>query len=202
MGSPLNLTRQDEKRLKILAVAEETFLEKGFHAASMSDIARKAGISTPHLYNFYENKAAIALSVQEKMAEETFTLLTGAMNSEPEEQEKFIKHLLDPRRASLTLTMMTEATRNPVVMERVVENGEKLMTQLREHYHIKEDDEDRLFRLEVSMRLFLGISIGSVFCGIVEGGKLRNILMEINRWLVDNKSETNCLNGEEKTNAV
>lgn len=52
------------------------------------------------------------------------------------------------------------------------------------------------------MRLFLGISIGSVFCGIVEGGKLRNILMEINRWLVDNKSETNCLNGEEKTNAV
>ena len=199
MGCPPKLTRQDEKRLKILAAAEETFLEKGFHAASMSDIARKAGISTPHLY---ENKAAIALSVQEKMAEETFTLLTGAMNSEPEEQEKFIKHLLDPRRASLTLTVMTEATRNPVVMERVVENGEKLMTQLRAHYHIKEDDEDRLFRLEVSMRLFLGISIGSVFCGIVEGGKLRNILMEINRWLVDNKSETNCLNGEEKTNAV
>ncbi len=32
MGSPLNLTRQDEKRLKILAAAEETFLEKGFHA--------------------------------------------------------------------------------------------------------------------------------------------------------------------------
>lgn len=52
MGSPPNLTRQDEKRLKILAAAEETFLEKGFHAASMSDIARKAGISTPHLYNF------------------------------------------------------------------------------------------------------------------------------------------------------
>lgn len=87
MGSPPKLTRQDEKRLKILAAAEETFLEKGFHAASMSDIARKAGISTPHLYNFYENKAAIALSVQEKMAEETFTLLTGAMNSEPEEYQ-------------------------------------------------------------------------------------------------------------------
>ena len=32
MGSPPNLTRQDEKRLKILAAAEETFLEKGFHA--------------------------------------------------------------------------------------------------------------------------------------------------------------------------
>ena len=78
MGSPPTLTRQDEKRLKILAAAEETFLEKGFHAASMSDIARKAGISTPHLYNFYENKAAIALSVQEKMAEETFTLLTAS----------------------------------------------------------------------------------------------------------------------------
>ncbi|WP_289185559.1 TetR/AcrR family transcriptional regulator [uncultured Parasutterella sp.] len=202
MGSPLNLTRQDEKRLKILAAAEETFLEKGFHAASMSDIARKAGISTPHLYNFYENKAAIALSVQEKMAEATFTLLTGAMNSEPEEQEKFIKHLLDPRRASLTLTVMTGAGGNPVVMELVGEEGEKVMTHLGARYDSKEDDEDRLFRLEVSMRLFLGISIGSVFCGIVEGGKLRNILMEINRWLVDNKSETNCLNGEEKTNAV
>lgn len=202
MGCPPKLTRQDEKRLTILAAAEETFLEKGFHAASMSDIARKAGVSTPHLYNFYENKAAIALAVQEKMAEETFTLLTGAMNSEPKEQEKFIKHLLDPRRASLTLTVMTEATRNPAVMERVVENGEKLMTQLREHYQIKEDDEDRLFRLEVSMRLFLGISIGSVFDGVVEGDKLRKVLMETNRWLVDNRPETNCLNCEEKTNAV
>lgn len=202
MGCPPKLTRQDEKRLKILAAAEETFLEKGFHAASMSDIARKAGVSTPHLYNFYENKAAIALSVQEKMAEETFTLLTGAMNSEPKEQEKFIKHLLDPRRASLTLTVMTEATRNPAVMERVVENGKKLMTQLRAHYHIKKDDDDRLFRLQVSMRLFLGISIGCVFDGIVEGEKLRKILMETNRWLVDNKVETNCLNREEKTNAV
>lgn len=49
MGCPPKLTRQDEKRLKILAAAEETFLEKGFHAASMSDIARKAGVSTPHL---------------------------------------------------------------------------------------------------------------------------------------------------------
>lgn len=136
------------------------------------------------------------------MAEETFTLLTGAMNSEPKEQEKFIKHLLDPRRASLTLTVMTEATRNPAVMERVVENGKKLMTQLSAHYHIREDDDDRLFRLQVSMRLFLGISIGSVFDGVVEGDKLRKVLMETNRWLVDNKVETNCLNREEKTNAV
>lgn len=32
MGCPPKLTRQDEKRLKILAAAEETFLEKGFRA--------------------------------------------------------------------------------------------------------------------------------------------------------------------------
>lgn len=64
--------KRSEKRDRILRAAEAIFLDKGFHAASMNEIAEAANVSTPHLYNFYASKAALALAVQLKMGQETF----------------------------------------------------------------------------------------------------------------------------------
>lgn len=64
--------KRSEKRDRILRAAEAIFLDKGFHAASMNEIAEAADVSTPHLYNFYASKAALALAVQLKMGQETF----------------------------------------------------------------------------------------------------------------------------------
>ena len=58
--------KRSEKRDRILRAAEAIFLDKGFHAASMNEIAEAADVSTPHLYNFYTSKAALALAVQLK----------------------------------------------------------------------------------------------------------------------------------------
>ena len=44
--------KHSEKRDRILRAAEAIFLDKGFHAASMNEIAEAANVSTPHLYNF------------------------------------------------------------------------------------------------------------------------------------------------------
>ena len=41
----------------------------------MNEIAEAANVSTPHLYNFYASKAALALAVQLKMGQETFDAL-------------------------------------------------------------------------------------------------------------------------------
>lgn len=42
--------KRSEKRDRILRAAEAIFLDKGFHAASMNEIAEAANVSTPHLY--------------------------------------------------------------------------------------------------------------------------------------------------------
>lgn len=67
--------RMEIKRHRLLEAAQEIFLEKGFHAASMSDIAKKAEVSPPHIYNFYKNKADLAMAVQERMNQEIFDTL-------------------------------------------------------------------------------------------------------------------------------
>ncbi len=41
--------KRSEKRDRILRAAEAIFLDKGFHAASMNEIAEAANVSTPHL---------------------------------------------------------------------------------------------------------------------------------------------------------
>lgn len=41
---------------------------------SMNEIAEAANVSTPHLYNFYASKAALALAVQLKMGQKLLML--------------------------------------------------------------------------------------------------------------------------------
>ena len=71
--------KRSEKRDRILRAAEAIFLDKGFHAASMNEIAEAADVSTPHLYNFYASKAALALAFQLPTGPEPFDAFTPAM---------------------------------------------------------------------------------------------------------------------------
>ena len=48
-----------QKTELIMAVALELFAENGYHATSISQIAKKAGISKGLIYNYFESKAGI-----------------------------------------------------------------------------------------------------------------------------------------------
>lgn len=90
--------KRSEKRDRILRAAEAIFLDKGFHAASMNEIAEAADVSTPHLYNFYASKAALALAVQLKMGQETFDALKTAMSAG--KKNPSCESIFDSRRSS------------------------------------------------------------------------------------------------------
>ncbi|OUI97095.1 TetR family transcriptional regulator, partial [Acetobacter orientalis] len=47
----------EAKRQQILAGAKVVFADHGFEGASMSAIARQAGVSKGTLYNYFTNKA-------------------------------------------------------------------------------------------------------------------------------------------------
>jgi len=64
------------KRKQILAGAREVFLEKGFDAASMNDIARVAGVSKGTLYVYFENKERLFVElISTEKREELFHVI-------------------------------------------------------------------------------------------------------------------------------
>jgi AcrR family transcriptional regulator len=48
-----------ERERQMLEVAGQSFAEHGFHAASMDEIARRAGISKPMLYQYFGSKEGL-----------------------------------------------------------------------------------------------------------------------------------------------
>jgi len=49
----------EKKRAGIAKAAKELFIKQGFHATSMRDIARRAGVSLGNLYNYFDTKESI-----------------------------------------------------------------------------------------------------------------------------------------------
>lgn len=53
----------EEKRIGIEDAAKELLIKQGFHATSMRDVAKRAGISLGNVYNYFETKEAIFESI-------------------------------------------------------------------------------------------------------------------------------------------
>jgi len=63
---------REEKSALIMDVALEHFANKGFHATTISHIARHAGISKGLLYNYFESKEALLNEIIRKSVEEVY----------------------------------------------------------------------------------------------------------------------------------
>ena len=65
--------REEKKRL-ILDTALKLFADKGYHSTSISIIAMEAGISKGLLYNYFESKESLLISLIEE-----FTSMLGSL---------------------------------------------------------------------------------------------------------------------------
>jgi AcrR family transcriptional regulator len=57
------LTKESSRRTQIMVSGLEVFAEKGFHLSSMDDIAERAGVSKPILYQHFSSKQDFYLGV-------------------------------------------------------------------------------------------------------------------------------------------
>jgi AcrR family transcriptional regulator len=57
------------RRNQILDAATQVFAEKGFHRATIKDIAHVAGIADGTVYNYFENKTALMLGIFDRLNE-------------------------------------------------------------------------------------------------------------------------------------
>jgi len=65
----------DDRRLTILAAAEEVFSEKGFAEATISEIAREAGVTDSLIYRHFKGKEDLLFSIPEQRLKESLSLL-------------------------------------------------------------------------------------------------------------------------------
>src|SRR5690242_4740656 len=71
---PTELTRggrlpRSARRKQLLAAAQEVFVANGYHAAAMDDIAERAGVSKPVLYQHFPGKLELYLALLDTQAE-------------------------------------------------------------------------------------------------------------------------------------
>jgi AcrR family transcriptional regulator len=57
------------RRAQLLAAAQEVFVASGYHAAAMDDIAERAGVSKPVLYQHFPGKLELYLALLDQAAE-------------------------------------------------------------------------------------------------------------------------------------
>ncbi len=127
-----SITTAARRRL-IVEAAADCFIEKGFHQASIRDIAGQAKVSLGNLYNHFENKAALIAEIATLEAEEIFEIekaLEG--NSSPSARiesfaESFFDYMAQPKNTILAAEILAEALRNETVAVGFENNRKRLV---------------------------------------------------------------------------
>ena len=65
----------------MLGAAQEVFVEHGYHAAAMDDIADRAGVSKPVLYQHFPGKLELYLALLDQHADDLVARVRGALAS-------------------------------------------------------------------------------------------------------------------------
>lgn len=124
--------RYEAQRTRILDAAISLVVERGFHAASMSELARAAQMSVGQIYRYFANKEAIMQAVVRRMVERRVQWIASHALSPMELQREIAQHLAhsgpDMNRDDhvLMLEITAEATRNVAVRQILREADEAL----------------------------------------------------------------------------
>src|SRR5712671_7778262 len=70
------------RRNQILDAATTVFAEKGFHRATIKDIARAAGIADGTIYTYFSSKTEVLLGILNRLNESTEREMQFALGSE------------------------------------------------------------------------------------------------------------------------
>ena len=81
-------TSGDDRRQQVIDAAIVTFAAEGYHGASTTMIARRAGISQPYIYALFENKHDLFLAAYREVAERIRARLVAAAEGHAAPEER------------------------------------------------------------------------------------------------------------------
>ncbi len=119
-GRPCQIA-EPERRERLLEAAETSFLDMGYAAASMDDIAHRAGMSKKTLYRLFQTKESLFAAVVAARRAVLEAMIAGndcAGDKDPAEVlccylGKVARFVLSPRQAALYRLVIAESLRAP-----------------------------------------------------------------------------------------
>ncbi|MGH3769269.1 MAG: TetR/AcrR family transcriptional regulator [Pseudonocardiaceae bacterium] len=79
---------RDERRAQLLAAATDVFVNNGYHATVMDDIAERAGVSKPVLYQHFPGKLELYLALLERHTGELVCRVQAAIEETHDNRER------------------------------------------------------------------------------------------------------------------
>src|SRR5690349_17393027 len=129
-GRPVRLPRS-ARRKQLLAAAQEVFVAQGYHAAAMDDIAERAGVSKPVLYQHFPGKLELYLALLDTHCDALVERVRRAMAQTTDNKERVrgatqaYFEFVDHESEAFRLVFESDLRNDPAVRERVdrVERG-------------------------------------------------------------------------------
>jgi len=109
--------RKDERPGEIIAAGLAVFADKGFAAARLDDVAKRAGIAKGTIYLYFDNKEALFLAAVESLATPAFADLEQILHTAPMSTRDLLKTLV--RKAHLLLA----DSDLPILMNIIISEG-------------------------------------------------------------------------------
>jgi AcrR family transcriptional regulator len=116
---------KEEARARIAGVAAELFVEKGFRAATMDDLAERLHVSKGALYLYFPSKVDLLRELQAASQKAAREMLERALSGDDPAEElisrldEVFSEMMDRRRTALWFEMMAEAAHDPALRETI-----------------------------------------------------------------------------------
>jgi AcrR family transcriptional regulator len=108
------LGKRDGRKEDILKAAVYVFAHKGYYRATTADIAKKASISQPYVYNFFENKEELLIAALKRSWDNILEAFANVQeNSEKIEQQFIVAYekLMETHKDEILLQVQALAIR-------------------------------------------------------------------------------------------
>jgi AcrR family transcriptional regulator len=116
---------RDARRAQLLASALQVFVAQGYHAAAMDDIAERAGVSKPVLYQHFPGKLELYLALLDQSCDTIIDACRAALESTDDNKQRvaatmqvFYDYVANAHGA-FRLVFESDLTNEPAVRERV-----------------------------------------------------------------------------------
>jgi AcrR family transcriptional regulator len=76
------------RRRQLLGAAQEVFVAQGYHVAAMDEIAERAGVSKPVLYQHFPGKLELYLALLDESADELVGIVRDALSSTTDNKQR------------------------------------------------------------------------------------------------------------------
>ena len=83
-----NRLPRHERRRQLLDAALELFVTRGYHAAAMDEIAERAGVSKPVLYQHFPGKLELYLALLDESVDTLVEKVRDALKSNPDNKQR------------------------------------------------------------------------------------------------------------------